>query len=156
MKKYLISLFIVNVIFANEIDIKINIKVEQNIKALYKDLDLTQEQKEYVEENEENNINALNAILLKETMRNIHTSKNINDKNIVQFELNKNGKIDNIKLILKAQNKQLNKNTISTIEKVDNKLVLPKEKITLRYIFKYDIKNKNSKVTYQNVNNNKN
>ena len=137
----LISIGLLNAI--DDLEIKIDLRVEQNIKALYKDIDLTAEQKKYIEESEEVNIREIGKILLKEAQNNFHRTKNINDKNVIQFELNKNGDINNIELILKSDKKLLDKITKSTIEKVNNKLLLPKEKITLRYIFRYDIKNKN-------------
>lgn len=149
MKFFLISLFIATIALTDTIDIQMNIRVEQNIKALYRDIDLTKEQKTYIEESEEKNINALNKILLKEA-HNIYTIKNIDDKNIIQFELNTDGTVNNIELISKSDNKQIDKTTKNTIEKINNQLVLPKEKITLRYIFKYEIKNKNTKVIKNN------
>lgn len=148
MKIIFIILTIVGLIRA-EIDIYTNLKVEQNIKALYKDIDITDEEKEYIEESEEKNINEINKILMKEAMKNIINTKSTNDKNIIQFELDKDGKINNVKLILKSDKKELNKITKSTIKKAENKLMLPKKKITLRYIFRYDIKNKNTKRIYQ-------
>ncbi|QFR43614.1 hypothetical protein [Sulfurimonas xiamenensis] len=151
MKYFLINVLIVTIAFANSIDVKMNIKIEQNIRALYKDLNLNQEQKEYIEESEEKNINTINKTIIKEAINNIFTTKNIRDKNIVQFDLEKNGTINNIKLILKSDNIKLNKTTKSTIKKVANKLLLPKEKITLRYIFRYDIINNNKNIVYKNA-----
>ena len=140
----IIFIILISIGWLNAVDnleININLRVEQNIKALYKDVDLTAEQKKYIEESEEVNINEIKKILIKEAS-NINIEKNANEKNVVEFELDENGEINNIELILKSSYKQLDKTTKLTIEKANNKLLLPKEKTRLRYIFRYDIKNK--------------
>lgn len=88
----IIFIILISIGWLNAVDnleININLRVEQNIKALYKDVDLTAEQKKYIEESEEVNIREIGKILLKEAQNNFHRTKNINDKNVIQFELNK-------------------------------------------------------------------
>lgn len=152
MKKIvlIILLFIVGFLRAENLDVKID--VEQNIRALYKDINLTKEQEKYIVDSEEQNINTMKSFLIKESSILPQIIKNIDDKNIVQFELDKNGKIGNVELILKSHNKELDKITKSTIQKMDNQLALPREKIRLRYIFRYDVKDRDAKVVYENKN----
>lgn len=168
MKFFIISMLISMVAMANnDMGIKIQVKVEQNIKALYRDINLTKEQEDYIVSSEDSNIKIISRILVKEAYSKINMMKNIDDKNVVQFELDKNGNIENVKIISNSENKELDKITKSTIEKINNqslplnekiafmeeinqKLMLPKEKITLRYIFRYEVKNKNIKTIYQN------
>lgn len=151
MKRVWIGLlFIVGFVRAENLDIKVD--VEQNIRALYKDINLTKEQEKYIIDSEEENINAIKKSLIKESSSLPQIIKNIDDKNIVQFELDKNGKIGNVELILKSHDKELDKITKSTIQKINNQLILPRETIILRYIFRYDIKNRDVQVVYENKN----
>lgn len=131
------------------VDLKIDVRVEQNIKALYRDVNITDEQKKYIIDNEEQNIKTIQTELINEISQ-FKQSQNIDEKNVVEFELNRDGKISNIELLATSNNRRLDKISKQTLEKVSTKLVLPKENIKLRFIFKYSIKNKNDQVVQSN------
>jgi len=158
MKGIFIILIFVELFKANVDMVKLmDITIEQNIKALYRDINLTQEQKKYIIDNEEKNINVIYELLKKGALNTIGKIKNAdNSTNVVQFELYTDGTVHNIEIIYDSSYKELDKITKTIIENLNNQLILPKDKITLRYIFKYKTKNQNAKMIYSNNNNNSN
>lgn len=75
------------------------IEVNQNMKALYKGVKLTEAQESYILDNQDKNINILKSII-KEEVKKLDT-KFVNDKNVVEFMMNENGTIDNVKFLKK-------------------------------------------------------
>jgi hypothetical protein len=112
-------------------------EVNQNMKALYKDVDLTEIQENYILDNQDKNINILENIM-KEEIKKIDT-KFMNDKNVIEFILNENGTIDKVKFLKKSDDRNLDKITEKIIEQASKKMMIPKEKTPMRFIFIYEI-----------------
>lgn len=58
-----------------------NINISQNIKALYKGVELTEIQKNYILDNQDKNI----EIITKALSQKIRNYKNLDEKNIISF-----------------------------------------------------------------------
>jgi hypothetical protein len=128
MKKIiLILLFIVN---ANA-----NIEISQNIKALYKNVNLTENQENYILDNLEIHKKILRTALKKE----LKYIKYLNEKNVISFILTPAGEIKDIKLLEKSGNRKLDNITKRTIKKIANKLPRPQEETNIRFIISYKI-----------------
>ena len=110
-----------------------NIEVKQNIRALYKGVELTEIQEDYILDNQDKNINIFKKIL-KEEIRYLRL-KYINEKNIVKFSISPSGKISNIKMLQKSHSRKIDRATKRAINKTI--FTKPKEKTELRYIITY-------------------
>ncbi|MBL4730342.1 MAG: energy transducer TonB [Sulfurimonas sp.] len=125
-----------------------SIEITQNMKALYKNVELSEVQKDYILDNEDKNINIFKIILKKE----VRKFKNLSEKNIVSFMLTPPlGKVTHIKLLKTSGNKKLDKATKRAIEKVAKKLVTPQEIIEIRYIISYRIGKKPSYFNHSDI-----
>ena len=130
--KYLILL----VLLFNMI-LEAKIIVNQNIKALYKNVNLTEEEKEYIELNKD-----INTLILQKALDKDFKKEN-SDKNVISFILTPNGKIKNFKFLVKADKAKLNRKTKQIVYSIADKFVQPKKKIELRFIIRF-YKNKYS------------
>lgn len=153
MKLIIIWIMIVSSTYAE-------IEIRQNIKALYNNVELNEYQEEYIFDNESNNI----EIIKQKSKRyeNQIQSKNLRDKNVIEFWIYPNNEIKDFKYLSRANNRELDKFTKEIIIKASKELKTPKEKVPLRYIIEYDfekkknvvyVNNKESenKQTYQNI-----
>ncbi|MBU4058590.1 energy transducer TonB, partial [bacterium] len=102
------------------------IEVNQNMKALYKGVKLTEAQESYILDNQDKNINILKSII-KEEVKKLDT-KFVNDKNVVEFMMNENGTIDNVKFLKKSDERSLDKMTMKIVEQASKQMITPKEK----------------------------
>lgn len=118
-----------------------SIEISQNMKALYKNVELSEIQENYIIDNEDK---------IKRHIKNsLNKSVKINDgmyeKNVVSFIVKKNGEIEDFKFLKKSGNKILDKKTKKAIESAAKNFPRPKENTELRYIIKYE-SNKNKYV----------
>jgi len=120
--------------FFMSINLYANINIQQNIRALYRDVNLTKIEKNYILNNQEHNIDIFKKILKNETRK----FKNMNNKNIISFTLTPNNKIENIKFLVKSENKKINQATINAINKSSKLFIKPTKKIEIRYIIHYN------------------
>jgi len=126
--KILIILFLISNIYAN-------IDIHQNIRALYKGVELSEMQEDYILDYQDDNIEKLQKSLKKE-IRNLK-SKYLNEKNIVTFELSPNGEVSKIKFLKFSNNRKLDRTTKKAIQKT--KFIKPNETTIMRYIISYNI-----------------
>ena len=131
------------ILLAIAISLSANINIKQNIRALYKGIDLTTEQKNYILDSKDRNIN----IILEELLKHKSEMEDIREKNVVSFIIDKEGNVSKFKFLKKSDNRTIDKLTENIIKKVANKFVAPVEKTELRYIIDYDFI---KKVTYKN------
>ena len=112
--------------------------IEQNIKALYKDVQLNTQENTYIVENRDKNIQALQET----AQRYINSYKNSNDrqKNVVEFTLTKDQTIQDIHLLIKSNKEEIDTFTKDIISNA--KLVKSTQNIKLRFIFIYDFLDK--------------
>lgn len=121
-----------------------SIEINQNIKALYKGVELTEVQEEYILDNEDYNTAQLKRVLKKE-FKSIK-AKVISEKNVVSFILTPSGEINKIKFLKKSDNRTLDKATKRAINKA--KFIKPSEPTIMRFIMSYRV----GKVSYGNSN----
>jgi len=111
-----------------------NINIQQNFKALYKDVKLTENQKDYILDNQEDNIKNLS----KELNKNFSYFKpnSVKEKNVISFELKPNGKIENFKFLRRSNNRKIDKLTKKSIK--HTKFIAPNSNITMRFIISFN------------------
>jgi TonB family protein len=119
------------------INIYANIEIKQNLKALYKNVKLTEKQKNYIFDNEE----IYKRLLSQELKKTLNYKNNINGKNVVRFSINKDGTVNDFEFLQKSGNEQLDRNSKKAILRATKKFPRPKEKTEMRYILIYDLKN---------------
>ncbi len=132
MKLFIILLILKSILFAS-------IEITQNMKALYKGIELTEVQEDYILDNLDTNIYIFKKILTKE----VKQFKNIKEKNIVRFVLTPIGEINNIEFLKTSSNRKLDKATKQAIRKVAKKLIRPNEEVEIRYIIRYNAQKRN-------------
>jgi len=154
MKTILLGLLLTFNVYAN-------VYVSQNIRALYRNVQLTEIQKNYILENQDYNINELEK-KLKIDIKTLR-KKYIDDKNVISFLLTKEGEIRNIKFLVKSDNYKINKITTKAVNESANKLKKPQEDTIIRYIIHFNRgkieksnaqynSTSNQKPFYQNIN----
>jgi len=126
--KILIILFLISNIYAN-------VDIQQNLRALYKGVELSEMQEDYILDYQDDNIEKLQKSLKKE-IRSLK-SKYLNEKNIVTFELSPNGVVSKIKFLKFSNNRKLDRTAKKAIQKT--KFVKPNETTTMRFIISYNI-----------------
>ena len=114
------------------------VEVKQNMRALYKDVNLTETQKNYIENNQDENIEIINKLLQKETEK-LKKKNYIHEKNIIEFILNQDMTISTIKFIKKSNDRSIDNITKEIIEQARNKFNKPIEPTPMRFIFIYEI-----------------
>jgi len=118
-----------------------NINIKQNIKALYRGVNLTDTQEEYILDSQDKNINIIKKELSKKKF------KNIREKLVISFLIDKNKNISKFKYLKKSDDRKIDKYTKSSIKRIASKLITPSEKTELRYIIDYNFQ---KKLTYAN------
>lgn len=126
-----------------------NIEVSQNMRALYKGVELTDVQEDYILDNQDYNIDQLERVLKKE-LRTVKF-KYVNEKNVISFVLTPAGKITNIKFLKKSDNRKINKITKKAINKTAKTFTRPEEDIIMRYIISFK-KGKVNRISYGSEN----
>lgn len=126
-----------------------NIEVKQNMRALYKGVELSEVQENYILDNQDKNIEILKRFFQKETKQ----FKNLNDKSVVTFILTPAGEINDIKFLKTSNNRKLDRATKKAIKKSAKKLLITKEKVELRYIISYTSQRKAYYSNYTKSNN---
>jgi len=130
-----------------------DIEIQQNIRALYKGVELTDIQKEYLIDNHDENIRILKESLEKEVKK--LKVKYLDEKNVVSFDLRSDGTIGKIRFLKRSDNNKLDKSTKIAINSIRNKLVKPNEDMKIRFIISYGIgQSKVIKEKYQDTINN--
>lgn len=121
-----------------------SIEISQNMKALYKNVQLNEEQKKFIFDNEERAKQIIKSKLIEETK----SIKNLNGKNVVAFKINKNGEIKNINILQENGNETIDRAVINAVKKAAINFPRPKEETEMRYIISFG--NDNKIKTYQN------
>lgn len=111
--------------------------VNQNMKALYKGIELTETQEDYILDNQDKNLDILNKILKKEVRQ--LKEKHLNDKNVIEFMFNSDGTIDKIKFLKKSNSRKIDKATKRVIKKAIATMNKPEENTPIRFIFIYKV-----------------
>ena len=132
--KFLIMIFIVINLYAS-------IEVQQNIKALYRGVDLTDNDIEYIKENKYANTQIFKKILTKKIKR--LKLKNLQEKNVVSFILLPNGEVEKIRFLQDSNNYKFDKLIKNTIIKNSKYFVKPQNKVEIRFIVSYENARKN-------------
>ena len=117
-----------------------NIEVKQNIRALYKGVNLSDKQKEYLIDNHDENIKILKESLEKEVKK--LKVKYLDEKNVVSFELKTDEKIGKIRFLKRSDNNKLDKATKKAIKNITKKLIKTNEDMIHRFIILYRIGHK--------------
>ena len=122
-----------------------NIIISQNIRALYKDVQLTETQKDYILDNQDENIDIFQKVLKKEMRK----FKNLHEKNIISFIIDPYRNVTKIRFLKHSENRKLDKATKKAIYKATALLARPTEKTEIRYIISYT---KGQQERYENSN----
>ncbi|MDD5212111.1 MAG: hypothetical protein PHV62_06830 [Sulfuricurvum sp.] len=117
-----------------------DIEVKMNTKALYNDLfeKLTEEQKNYINENMDIIKDQTNNVLREES-KNISKKKFINERIAVEFNLNTDGTMNNFNYLSKSDARTYNDLSKKVCEIAIKKYPIPKEETPIRLIFAYII-----------------
>lgn len=117
-----------------------DIEVKMNTKALYSDLfeKLSEEQKNYINENMDTIKDNTNNILREES-KNISKKKFINERIAVEFNLNTDGTMTKFNYLSKSDVRTYNDLSKKVCEIAIKKYPTPKEVIPIRLIFDYKI-----------------
>jgi len=114
-----------------------DIEIQQNIRALYKGVTVSDEQREYLLDNHDENIELLKKLLKQEIKKS--KLKHISEKNVITFNLKTNGNINKIKFLKRSGNNKVDKLTKRVIKKIGNKLVKPNSDIEMRFIISFRV-----------------
>ncbi|MDD2356340.1 MAG: hypothetical protein PHX13_00340 [Thiovulaceae bacterium] len=131
MKIFILGIFFFTALHAQ-------LLVLQNIKALYKNVNLTQEEIKYMTDNKEINSDAvlMASIKLQERLNKL-TCK---DKNVIEFTLTDNLEIKNIHFLVHANNPEIDAFTEEIIK--STQFTRPTHDLKMRYILLYDYENR--------------
>ena len=111
--------------------------IEQNIKALYRDVNLSKEETNYIIDNKDKNI----ASIQETSKKYIQKIKNSSEeKNVIEFTLTKEQKKENINFLKRSDTAELNEITKEII--LNTNFVKNTQDIKMRFIFVYDFGNK--------------
>lgn len=121
------------------------IEVKQNMKALYKGVELTEVQEDYILDNQDENIEIINKVLKIETKK-LKTKDFVHEKNVIEFVLNPDKTITKLRFLEKSNDRKIDKITKEIIKQASSKFNKPTEPTLMRFIFVYEI----GKVTYSN------
>lgn len=115
----------------------------QNMKALYRNLPLTQDETKYITDNQEINIDAIlmASIKYQEELNKLTTK----DKDVIEFTLTTNLEIDHFNFLVHSDNPELDMLTEEIIK--NTKFTKPKNNLKIRYIFIYDYENRSQLIT---------
>lgn len=133
MKKLILGLLIIGSGAWAEFEVKMN------TKALYRETfeKLTVEQQNYILDNMDSIQSTTEAILKKETTP-LKKEKNIEDKNVVEIILTKDGAIEEIKFLMRSSERRYDDITKKVLEEAVKSFPKPKEKTPIRMIIIYE------------------
>lgn len=125
-----------------------NIEVSQNIRALYRGVDLTETQEDYILDNQDKNIELIKNQLQRSTKHIKYTK----EKNVVSFVITSNGNLKNIKFLEKSDERKIDRATTKAIKKIYKYFKRPKEDTEIRFIISFYQKNiyRSSNKKYKN------
>jgi hypothetical protein len=129
-----------------------NIEIKQNIKALYHNVELTENEENYILDNQEKNIQRLQSQILKVNAK--FKNKVIRQKNVVEFRLHKNGTKSNYKFLSRSDKRNIDNTTKQIIEKTE--FIKPSEEVSMRYIFVYEFGQITTQYSDNSIRNNTN
>lgn len=117
-----------------------DIKVKINTKALYADLfeKLSDQQKNYINENMDIIKDHTNNVLREES-KNIKKTKVINERIVIEFNLNTDGTMSNFNYLSKSDERAYNDLSKKVCQIAIKKYPTPKEATPIRLIFNYRI-----------------
>lgn len=110
-----------------------NVEVRQNIRALYKNVKLSEQEINYILDNKEDNYKRIEKV--SKNINKKYKNKIINEKNVIEFILHKDGTKSDYKFLSKSDKRKIDKETKNIIE--NTKFVKTIEDIKIRYIFIY-------------------
>jgi len=146
MKKIILIIFTITLLQAN-------VEVRQNIKALYKNVKLSDQEINYILDNKEENYKRIEKA--SKNINKKYKNKIINEKNVIEFILHKNGTKSDYKFLSNSDKRQIDKETKKILEKTN--FVKTIDDIKIRYIFIYKYgQDKISRQTNNSSNTNKN
>ena len=129
--------FLTIIIFLTTI-LNAGVHIEQNMKALYRGIDLTTYQENYILDNQEETIILMQNIgnaLMKEQKR---KKKFIREKNVIEFVLTPLGEIKKFKYLKRSSKRKFDKITKEIVKEAKQGLIKPERDVRLRYIIKYE------------------
>lgn len=115
-------------------------EVKMNTKALYRDSfeKLSLNQQNYILDNMDKIQSITEATLKKETI-NLKKEKFIDDKNVIEMILNKDGNIKEIRFIARSNERRFDNITKKVLEEVAKSFPKPSEPTLIRMIFEFKI-----------------
>jgi hypothetical protein len=121
------------------ISLNAGLVVEQNLKALYRDVNLTADEKNYISDNQDKNIEAIKKASERYTS---NLSKFTNqEKNVVSFVLTKNHEIKDLRFLNRSNKRDIDNLTKQIVE--NTKFIPVKDDLQMRFIFIYELARKN-------------
>jgi len=125
-----------------------NVHVNQNIKALYKDVKLSMIQENYILDNQDENIYIIENVS-KKIMKREDTKKRIQEKNVVEFELTTEGYIKDFKYLKRSGKRKYDKLTREIIDEAVTKMAKPTTEVPMRFIIIYEYGKRKKYKTYK-------
>lgn len=115
-----------------------SIDVKQNMKALYRDVELTTVQEDYILDNQDN-LKSISQSIARKEAKHLKNGDYINEKSVVEFMLNTDGSIGKIKYLSRSNERSIDKLTKTVVNKAYKRFPRPEEVTPIRLIFIYQM-----------------
>jgi TonB family protein len=134
LKKWIYGLLIIGSVGNADIEVKMN------TKALYKETfeTLSTEQQDYILDNMDK-IQNITEAEIKAQSKDLMREKFIDQKNVVEFTLTPDGKIEKLSFMARSDERRFDNHTKKAIESAATKYKSPKEPTPIRMIVSYQI-----------------
>lgn len=113
-----------------------NVEIKQNIKALYKNVKLTEDQKDFIFDNQEDMKNIIYKIANQKLKKN--KKGTMNEKNVIEFTLTPKGEVSDFKYLKRSNKRKYDKQVKEIIVASAKKFPKPTVATPMRYIIKYN------------------
>lgn len=141
MKLIIIGTILIGTLLNASIDVK------QNIKALYRGVELSTAQEDYILDNQET-LKSISQSTARKEAKHLKNGDYINEKSVVEFMLNTDGSIGKIKYLSRSNERSIDKLTKTIVNKVYKRFPQPEEATPIRLIFIYQVGKKGVSSSY--------
>ena len=112
------------------------VEVKQNLKALYKNVQLTEDQENFILDNKEIMRRIISSKIKKDFK--YYKRNTINEKCVIEYILSSTDEMKNFKYLKRSSSREYDKKIKAIIEKTVKKFPRPETETPLRFIIKYN------------------
>lgn len=143
------KLFIVAIALISTL-LNAGVEVTQNMRALYKGVDLTAGQENYILDHQASIIKVFEVTLKKES-KHLGNQTYHDERNVISFTLNPDLSINDFKFLSRSSERILDNTTKNAIYGGIEKFPMPKESTVMRFIITYNLGTQNTQnYSYEN------